>query len=395
MNRRSFSCVRLLSSHTVRTPSVRQEVSPLRPRSIMNEHDSDEQHSEEQHPPRWVPYTPPPPDGWDRLRFFVRRISFPVMVLLFIAGVAGGLYWSLYLEPDVPARPNLSVVSETTRSQAEKGPARLTLHTVPEGASVRVNGDSIGATPLMGRSLDSGVYMLSVQSEGYFRADTVVVLGAGAESTLRLRLRPRPGTDVAATRPEAPDRPSNTSAQPPSPTRPRAERTPSKTTPSTPAPPASKPKPPRLGALYVTSTPAGATVRVGGTEKGRAPVAVSNLPVGPVRIGLSMEGYNDWTTEVEVRPDTTQQVRATLQPRSGRLRVLARPWGTIYVNGALKARESDIWYETTLPAGTYRVTAVHPTLGQRVQEVQVSPDEETSVVIDLQEAATSEAAPRR
>lgn len=369
----------------------------------MNEHND----SHEQHPPRWVPYTPPPPDGWDRLRILVRRLSFPVMALLFVAGVAGGLYWSLYEAPAGSVSPNVSVVPEGPRPQTDKGPAQLTVRSVPEGAAVRVNGDSIGTTPLAGRPLDAGVYMLSVRSEGYFRADTVVVLGAGTQPTFRMTLRPRPGTEVASARAEAPTRPAQKTVRPPSrkssPPSP-ASKTPVAQAPSprpergqSPAaaspPPKSAPEASKVGALYVTSTPAGATVRVGDDERGRTPVAVPNLPSGPVRVQLSLEGHDDWSAEVSVQPDTTRQVSAALQARSGRLRVLAQPWGTIYVNGDLKVRESDIWYETTLPAGSYRVTAVHPALGQQVREVQVAPDDETSVVIDLQEAATSDATP--
>lgn len=351
----------------------------------MSEHDD----LQEQQSPRWVPYTPPPLDGWDRVRFLVRRYSFPVIVLLFLASVAGGLYWSLNVQAPVTP-PDVSVMPQATQVQAGERTARLTVRSVPDGASVRVNGDSIGATPVTKRPLNAGVYMLSVRAKGYFRADTVIVLGAGTEPTLRMTLRPRPGTEVASGATEAPARASPPPARP-STSPPRARRPLPET--AVPARPSPVPQKPVYGTLYVTSTPSGATVRVDGAEKGRAPVSLSNVSPGSVRIGVSLEGYEDWTTEVEVAPNATRQVRATLQPRSGLLRVLVRPWGTIYVNGALVARESDIWYETTLPAGSYRVTAVHPALGQRVQEVEVSSEDETSVVIDLTETESSAATP--
>jgi hypothetical protein len=107
-------------------------------------------------------------------------------------------------------------------------------------------------------------------------------------------------------------------------------------------------------------------------------------------VTLSLDGYESWRAEVQVQPDTTRRVHGTLEPETGRLRVLARPWGTIYVNGTLHVRESDVWYETDLPAGTHRVTVVHPALGQRAQAVEVRSGEETAVVVDLQQAPSGE-----
>jgi hypothetical protein len=105
-------------------------------------------------------------------------------------------------------------------------------------------------------------------------------------------------------------------------------------------------------------------------------------------VSVALDGYQAWATEATVAGDSTGRVHAPLRPKTGRLRVLAQPWGTIYINGTLHARESDVWYETTLPAGAYRVTVVHPALGQRVQTVEVRPDDETAVVVDLQAEAS-------
>jgi hypothetical protein len=334
--------------------------------------------------PRWVPYTPPPPDGWDRVRLAVRRLTFPVMVVLFAVGLAGVFYWSTQMNgpADSPAAVNVAPFSGGEANRAEQGPPAqlpVTIRSTPTGATVRLNGDSVGTTPLTDRILTEGVYMLSVQAPGHFRADTVVVLRDDPPRPLRFALRPRPGADAgptAAARPEpAPPEPAPTAERPlPVTSVPSPERTP-------------PPETPALGALYVTSAPPGAVVTVAGAERGRTPLSISRLPPGTTPVALRLDGYEAWRTRVDVEADTTRRVHAELRARTGRLRVLARPWGTIYIDDILHARESDVWYETPLPAGTHRITVVHPALGQRVQDVQVRAGEETAVVVDLQAPA--------
>jgi hypothetical protein len=107
------------------------------------------------------------------------------------------------------------------------------------------------------------------------------------------------------------------------------------------------------------------------------------VPPGTTQVALRLDGYDAWRTQVDVRADTTGRVHAELRAQTGRLRVLARPWGTIYINGTLHVRESDVWYEAPLPPGTHQVTVVHPALGQQVRDVQVRAGEETAVVVDL------------
>lgn len=348
----------------------------------MNEHGDEHEHGDEQHPPRWVPYTPPPPDGWDRVRDWGRRLSFPLVVLLLLGGSAAAIvYWNTQLTPAREADSSVNVmpseigIGEGAERSEVRGIARLAVRSSPPGATVRVNGDSVGVTPFVDSTRRAGVYMLSLQERGHFRADTVVVLEENRADTVRLALRPRPdytGPETAASDP--PDR-AEEREQPSTPA--SSEPSPSEESPRTPAP--------VFGALYVTSTPTGATVVMNGTERGRTPLPISKVKPGRQRVTMRLDGHQPWSTQVAVEADTTARVHADLEKRTGRLRVLARPWGTIYVNGTVHARESDVWYETELPAGAHQLTVVHPVLGERTQEVTVRADQETEVVVNMRE----------
>lgn len=348
------------------------------PFSSMNQ-DHDDQ---EQHPPRWVPYTPPAPDGWDRVRDSLRRLSFPFVILLFGGAFVGVLlYWSPEPEPVQDTAPSWSVLSSgTDGGDGGEGAGQLQVQSEPAGATVRVNGDSVGVTPFADSSRPAGVYMLSVQQDGHFRADTVVVLGDGATASVRLALRQRPDYEGSS-----PERASRARRQPSGTDTAQQDRS----LPVTSVPESVADTPPKqtpaFGSLYVTSAPTGAVVSVNGNERGRTPVPLSKINPGTQRVTVSLDGYQPWSTQVRVQVDTTARVHAPLQPQTGRLRVLARPWGTIYIDDTLHARESDVWYETELPIGTHQITVVHPVLGKQTRQVTVEAEAERSVVVDLRE----------
>lgn len=47
----------------------------------------------------------------------------------------------------------------------------------------------------------------------------------------------------------------------------------------------------------------------------------------------------------------------------GKVEILVRPYGSIYINDELKAQDTNSPFNTELPAGRYRIKLTHPTLG--------------------------------
>jgi hypothetical protein len=106
-------------------------------------------------------------------------------------------------------------------------------------------------------------------------------------------------------------------------------------------------------------------------------------------VRIERDGFVPWTDSVAVGAETTRRIQPELTPQTGTVRILALPWGTIYVNDALHTRNADIWVSTTRPVGTHDVTAVHPALGRQTRTVTVAPGT-TSLTIDLRRPPSAE-----
>ncbi len=370
--------------------------------------------------PEWVPYQPPPPSGAERAWMTIRRAAFPVIFLLFVGGLGAVLYLSpewetggqsirqligLDSSPSPPAARQPSVLRDTASRATNRpsdaapggaagggalgtGYADLSVYSEPAGATVFIDGDSIGATPLNRYPIRSGVYIITVERDSFFAADTVAVLRNNQAPTYAVTLNPRPELpdDDLATRgreasPSDPSPAAGLSSGADDAGRPE---------PAEPASPSPAPAPePTTGTLQLTSTPPGAQVELDGAVVGTTPLVLDEVEAGTHEVVFTRSGHEPARMNVSVAAGEARQLTAALTPQMGQLRVLVQPWGTIYIDGELRERNADVWYEMPISAGEHEIAAVHPALGRQTRTVTVSAGEQLSVVIDLRDPPPS------
>ncbi len=351
--------------------------------------------------------SPPPPP----------RIPPPLLfgvLLALLVGAGGFLLVSSRPTPEdeLTAEELTTLLREqeqTTRAPAvavaepRSGSAVLEVETLPAGATVSLDEAFAGRTPLRRDRLAAQWYVVSVRKDGYQPVDTLVHLDPEGVARLALSLTPsspddRPaGTEFAsggaslargdAASSEAVTRPASPIRILPTPQAQPAQPTP---TPERAAPP-----PPRepvvreatVGSLQVNSEPAGVPVTLDGRSVGTTPLRLGSVAVGRHTVALTAPGGETRSFQVNIEAGQRNVVEATLPvaaaPRSGTLSIVVKPWGSIYVDGTLRARDTDLRYEVELPAGTHRVRVEHPTLGTWERKVEIVPGRPTALTADL------------
>ncbi|KAF5417032.1 MAG: hypothetical protein C5S38_02260 [Candidatus Methanophagaceae archaeon] len=69
---------------------------------------------------------------------------------------------------------------------------------------------------------------------------------------------------------------------------------------------------PTTGTISVSSEPSGANVYLDNAYKGVTPVTIPDVPTGTHTVELKLDGYSDWTTNVEVSSGSSQPVSAVM-----------------------------------------------------------------------------------
>ena len=266
----------------------------------------------------------------------------------------------------------------------------------PTEATVYVEFEPVGVSPLDAIALEAGSYFVSVSKPGYESLDTLVFVDRGSISPIYVVMQPderlagaAPGgvegfaageieTSVEPPRTAAND-PSRAQARDQTPTRtPAAEERPT-------APRTSQPEPPpaRVGGLRVASEPSGATVVLDGRSVGKTPLTLGDVQPERYALVLQKDGYTPYSERVTVQAGEEASLRVTLARLVGEVTVLVRPWGSIYVDGELRRTDTDVQYSAELPVGTHTIRATHPGLGTKERTVEVAAGGSQRIVIDL------------
>ncbi|MFH1968742.1 MAG: PEGA domain-containing protein [Verrucomicrobiota bacterium] len=115
----------------------------------------------------------------------------------------------------------------------------------------------------------------------------------------------------------------------------------------------------RGGQLYVTSTPADATLICDGVNMGQTPATVMDVAAGEHLLILRKSGYREVRKTVGTQPSERQSVDLKLEPQTGLLLILSTPSGTDIDLDGVSAGKTPLYLHDAL-FGQHRITASAP-----------------------------------
>ena len=214
-------------------------------------------------------------------------------------------------------------------AEVQSRQGRVTVRSQPEGATVVLDGDSVGTTPLRQR-LAPGRYDLRVEASGYRAVTQPVRVQAAQEQQITVTL----AEIVPAT-------------------------------------------------LSITTEPAGATVILNGERTGTTPFEQS-VPSGSLTVRLERDAYRPATRQLELVPGARRELSVTLEPEPASLTVRSTPTGaSVLVDGDTLGTTP---LSESLSPDTYDVRIAREGLETAARRVTLVPNEQRVLSVALQAA---------
>jgi hypothetical protein len=193
-------------------------------------------------------------------------------------GVSAGEHrLELNLEGFKPLEHALTVGREKTTELnlvLQRDLKRVRITSIPDGARVWLDDEPVGSTPLQLPEVQSGTHSVRVALGGYaVETQQIRVKSDQAEQVFAFRLRPLAGN------------------------------------------------------LRIETTPAGATVKLDGQERGKTPLPLLGVSVGEHRLELALDGFLPVSKTVEVADQQTTTVKEVLERAQGSIVCVSVPPG--------------------------------------------------------------------
>jgi hypothetical protein len=209
----------------------------------------------------------------------------------------------------------------------------LIIRTEPPGATITLNGRSVGKSPFEGKTLSPGIYRIRITKEGYETWEKAEIVDAGKRVEVLAQLTQQK---------------------------------------------------PREGDLEVRSEPSEGKVYLDGKYLGETPLLAPHIRLGRYSLLVLKDGYHPFEERVEVKGAERKKVLATLRQRKGALVVtLKTPGATLSIDGKTMEIGPGNTLEKEFPSGSYRVKVTKEGYDTWEKDLVVGAAERVEVAVEL------------
>jgi len=198
----------------------------------------------------------------------------------------------------------------------------------PSAASVWINQEFIGSTPYENAELEVGNYKIIIRKKGFADFNSSVKITTDKTATVNSKLVP-------------------------------------------------------VGKLVVSSEPSGAEILLDNKSVGKTSFSNDQILVGEHKIVVRKDGFKPYTNTINIEHNKTLTISENLTTLIGKLELLVRPFGDIYVNDQLKVNGTSAPFTVDLAGGSHKIKVVHPSLGTWSKSVDIVDEGIKKVIIDF------------
>ncbi len=139
-----------------------------------------------------------------------------------------------------------------------------------------------------------------------------------------------------------------------------------------------------FGELSVFSNPEKAEVYLNNKQIGTTPLIRDSMLVGTHQLTLKKEGYADTTFQAKIKNGELIEKHISLNKEFGVIKVLVIPYGSIYIDGKLEEKETEVqWSEKFQTGRRHTLTLEHAGYNAKWEEQFILTEDGKDVTVDF------------
>jgi diacylglycerol kinase family enzyme len=210
----------------------------------------------------------------------------------------------------------------------------VSINSKPSNARIYLDGEEVGITPGIIKSIDSGTHEVEVKKDGYETWSESVDIEADKERSLTVVLRTK------------------------------------------------------TSSISIDSDPSDAVVYLDGEEVGMTPDTLRSIIPGTHEVEVRMDGYETWNKIVNVESDEEKTLTAALQPKAGSISIESEPaQANIFLDGE-EAGTTPVILKSIIP-GVHKIEVRMDGYESGSESIDVEADKEKAITAVLQIKSTS------
>ncbi len=142
------------------------------------------------------------------------------------------------------------------------------------------------------------------------------------------------------------------------------------------------------GFINISTQPSGIPVLMDGKEIGVTPITNQKVASGRHRYKIQKDGFKDFDTTLNIAQKQIYTISKNLIPMIGKLKLRAKPYGSIYIDDQLKKSDTDVPLNIEVPSGTRRIKITHPKYGTWEKSINIKTEESIDILVDFDKIFT-------